>query len=332
MYQPPYKLTDEMVLLCGEIRQLIGRYEGLAQPVPQPRLRRENRIKTIHGSCAIEGNSLNFDQVSAIFDNKLVSGPKKDIVEVENAIKAYQRIHEYKPLLENSLLEAHLDMMKGLIPDAGQWRKGSVGVVKGSEVIHMAPPPKRVPTLMKELFDWLRTDKKLDPLIESAIFHYEFEFIHPFSDGNGRIGRLWQHVLLVHDQSIFEYMPMESVIHDRQQEYYAALQTSTRAGSIEAFIHFSLETIRDAVKPLVQAIKPAKLRPKDRLKLFYKANGNQPFTRKDYLTHFPDIAMMTASRDLAFGHKLGWLNKRGDKKFTCYQFMTPKSGHELTIS
>ncbi len=308
---------------------MLGRYEGLAQPLPPLKLRRENRIKTIHGSCAIEGNTLSFEQVSAIFDNKPVIGPKRDIVEVENAIRAYNRIHEYEPLSEASILAAHLDMMQGLLPDAGQWRQGSVGVVKGNEVIHMAPPPKRVPKLMQDLFDWLRADKKLDPLVESAIFHYEFEFIHPFSDGNGRIGRLWQHLLLVNDHSIFAYMPMESVIHDRQQEYYAALQTSTKTGSIESFIQFSLETIRDAIKPLVNSIKPAKLRPRDRLKLFYRANGNRPFVRRDYLNHYPDISMITASRDLALGGQLGWLTKEGDKRYTVYCFVVPASGDAL---
>ena len=329
MYKPPYQLTDTMLTLCGEIRQFIGRYEGLSQPVPPPKLRRENSIKTIHSSCAMEGNTLDLDQVSAIFDHKHVVGPKKDIVEVANAIQAYLRIHEYAAKSEESLLEAHLDLMKGLLPDAGQWRQRSVGVVKGKEVIHAAPPAKRVPRLMGDLFDWLRSDKKLDALIESAIFHYEFEFIHPFSDGNGRVGRLWQHVLLVSEQPIFAYMPMESVIHDRQREYYVALQTSTKSGSIEPFIHFSLETIRDAVKPLVEAMKPGKLRPKDRLKSFYKVCGSQLFTRKDYLARYPDVSDISASRDLALGYKLGWLTKKGEKKYTVYCFVPPSSNHEL---
>jgi Fic family protein len=328
MYKPPYKLTDKMLMLCGEIYRFIGRYEGLSQPVPSPRLRRENRIKTVYGSCAIEGNTLNLQQVTDILNQRHVVGPKKDITEVTNAIQAYLRIHEYNPRSEDALLEAHFDLMKGLLPDAGKWRTGSVGVLRGNEMIHMAPSARRVPGLIKDLFGWLRKDKQMDPLIESAIFHYEFEFIHPFSDGNGRVGRLWQHVLLVDHQPIFEYMPMESVIHGRQQEYYKALQSSTKTGSIEPFIHFSLETIRDAIKPLIESTRPHKLRPKDRLKLFCHDYGDKPFKRKDYLQRFSDISAMSASRDLALGQKLGWLEKQGDKKYAIYRFIYSVSNQE----
>jgi Fic family protein len=210
------------------------------------RLRRINRIRTIHGSLAIEGNTLSEAQITAILEGKRVIAPPREVQEVKNALAAYDRFDTWKPEAEKDLLEAHRILMSGLIDEAGLYRHGGVGVMAGQQVIHMAPPADRVPHLMADLFGWLAaTDAH--PLIASSVFHYEFEFIHPFADGNGRMGRLWQSLILARWNPLFADIPVESLIFEHQAEYYQAIQESTRQTDSAPFIAFMLRMILDTV-------------------------------------------------------------------------------------
>ncbi|MDO4401299.1 MAG: Fic family protein, partial [Coriobacteriia bacterium] len=213
-----------------------------------PTMHRELRIKTIHSSLAIEGNSLSEEVVSAILDGKRVLGAASDIREVQNADRAYAMLAELDPTSVSDLLRAHGVMMDGLIPEAGCFRAKNVGVYDGERLIHAGTPAAYVPEVVADLFAWVaRTD--LHPLVASCVFHYEFEFIHPFSDGNGRMGRLWHTLLLSRWRPVLAWLPIESVILDRQAGYYAALAESNYRGSCECFVTFMLEVIRDAMRP-----------------------------------------------------------------------------------
>ena len=210
------------------------------------RLRRINRIRTIQGSLAIEGNTLSEAQITAILDGKRVIAPPREIQEARNAIAAYDCFEKWRPDSKTDLLEAHRILMAGLIDEAGIYRRGGVGVMAGDQVIHLAPPADRVPTLMRDLLGWLRlTD--LHPLVASSVFHYEFEFIHPFADGNGRMGRLWQTLILSRWNPLFADIPVESLIHEHQQEYYARINRSTEEADSSIFVEFMLRMILDAV-------------------------------------------------------------------------------------
>jgi Fic family protein len=210
------------------------------------RLRRINRVRTIRGSLAIEGNTLSEAQITAILEGKRVIAPPREVQEVKNALAAYDRFDTWKPSSEKDLLEAHRILMSGLIDEAGVYRHGGVGVMAGQQVIHMAPPADRVPQLMGDLFAWLAaTDAH--PLIASSVFHYEFEFIHPFADGNGRMGRLWQSLILARWNPLFADIPVESLLFEHQAEYYLAIQESTQKTDSAPFIAFMLWMILDAV-------------------------------------------------------------------------------------
>ena len=319
-----FTVTPQMLKSCTEIGLLLGRYEGLMSPVPQPQLRRLNRIKTIQGSLAIEGNSLSLDQITALFGDKKVLGPKKDILEVTNAIKAYERLKDYKEYSTFSLRVAHKNLMDELIPDAGRWRQGQVGIFKGSKVSHVAPPAKRVPALMEKLFADLKITKTLHPLIRAASVHYEIEFIHPFSDGNGRIGRLWQAVHLLGYHPLFEFLSVESIVKDRQIEYYEALERSDHDGSARLFVEFSLQTILDSLSEFLAELKPAPLTAETRLEKAKEFFGNNQFGRIDYLKFFKSLSTATASRDLKVGVENRLLKKFGERALARYSFPSTK--------
>ena len=245
-YQPPYTITPEIVNLVARISEATGRLTALEDADGALRLRRANRIRTIQGSLAIEGNTLSEAQITAILDGKRVIAPPREIQEVHNAIAAYERFGQWRPAEEPDLLDAHGVMMAGLIEEAGVWRRGGVGVMADGRVIHMAPQAPRVPVLMADLFAWLAgTDEH--PLIAGSVFHYEFEFIHPFADGNGRIGRLWQSLILARWNPLFADLPVESLIFEHQSDYYQALRESTHQTDCAPFIHFMLTMIRDAI-------------------------------------------------------------------------------------
>ena len=245
LYKPPYSLSAAIVSLVAQIGEAVGRLAAHESAATTLRLRRINRIRTIQGSLAIEGNTLSEAQITAILDGQRVIAAPLEIQEVRNAIKAYDRFTQWQASAEKDLLTAHRILMKGLLDAPGQYRSAGVGVMVGAEVIHMAPPAKRVPTLMRDLLSWLAaTDEH--PLISSSVFHYEFEFIHPFEDGNGRMGRLWQTLILSQWNPLLAHIPVETLIHEHQQEYYAALNRSTQNGDSSVFVEFMLQMILDA--------------------------------------------------------------------------------------
>jgi Fic family protein len=222
-YVPPFKLTPKILNLSTRIAALIGRYEGLNLPLPKIQLRKENRIKTIHGTVAIEGNTLTVEQVTALLEGKPVIGPEKEIIEVKNAIEAYDKMKTFNIYSLKDLCKAHKILMSGLIPDAGKLRSGNVGILRQEGVSHIAPPARLVPTHRDNLFSFIKNDKENHPLVKASVFHYELEFIHPFSDGNGRVGRLWEHAILVNWHPIFELISIESIVKKNQRDYYTVL-------------------------------------------------------------------------------------------------------------
>ena len=242
-YKPPFHMTEKMTFLIAEISEQVGRITVLQEGTVNPHLRRENRIRTIHSSLAIEHNSLSLEQVTAILDGKRILGNPNEIKEVQNAYEAYELMLRLNPASVEDLLKAHKLMMNGLVPENGKFRSGGVGVFNGEVLIHMAPPAEFVPEHIHNLFSWYQ-QSELHPLIKSAVFHYEFEFIHPFADGNGRVGRLWHTLLLSKWNSVFAWLPVESIIHDHQQEYYDAINASNDAGESTAFIEFMLSVIK----------------------------------------------------------------------------------------
>jgi Fic family protein len=244
-YTPPLTITSRLIDLISRISEALGRWEA-EEGKMSPRLRRANRIRTIQSSLAIENNSLSLDQVTAIIDGKKVRGLPREIKEVQNAFAAYELLDRLKPAAVPDFLKAHGTLMHGLVADAGAFRKGGVGVYKGTKLVHMAPPAHQVPFLVKDLFQWLKqTD--LHPLLAAAVVHYEIEFIHPFADGNGRIGRLWQTVVLRAWKPQLAFLPMETVVHDRQAGYYQALAASDKAADAAPFAEFILESLLAAL-------------------------------------------------------------------------------------
>ena len=251
-YIPPYEITDEMLELVAQIMETLGQLNSVNGLEKLPKLRRVSRIKSIHSSLAIENNTLSIQQVTDVIDGKRVLGPQEDIMAVKNATQAYKILQEVDPYDIKDLLRVHGVMMQGLVTEAGQLRTGQVGVYNGQgEVIHIAPPEDMVPSLLGQLFDWVKT-AKVNMLIKSSIFHYEFEFIHPFQDGNGRTGRLWQTALLTSWKDIFAWIPIESIIKDNQEEYYKAISLSTSQGKSNAFILFMLKAINKAINNIVK--------------------------------------------------------------------------------
>jgi Fic family protein len=248
-YQPPYSISPKIITLIAQISEAIGRLTVRAQIQDGLKLRKANRIRTIQGSLAIEGNTLSEAQITAILDGKHVIAPPKEIQEVRNAIKAYEAFQTLQPSSEEDLLLAHQTLMAGLIDQIGQYRTSGVGVMSGERVIHMAPPANQVSRLMSDLLQWLASSEE-HPLIQSSIFHYEFEFIHPFADGNGRMGRLWQTLILSRWNPIFANIPVESLVYQHQQAYYDALQASTNQSDSAPFITFMLQMIFDAIQTM----------------------------------------------------------------------------------
>ncbi len=246
MYKPPFTVSAKAINLIAKISCKLERYAIRMEQEDTLRLRRANRIKTIHSSLAIEGNTLSEGEVQAVLEGKKVVAPLKEIQEVKNAVKTYELYPKLNPFSIQDLLLAHCTMMSGLVDEAGMFRKGGVGVFDGDKPIHIAPPADRVRDLMSDLFGWLENaDDHL--LIRSCVFHYEFEFIHPFADGNGRIGRLWQSLILGRLNSIFEHLPVENMVYSNQQAYYYAINRSSDLGDSGPFIDFMLEEILDAL-------------------------------------------------------------------------------------
>lgn len=249
-YQPPCTITPTIIRLVADISQQLGRLCA-QEDERKLRLRRINRIRTIQGSLAIEGNTLSEEQITAILEGKRVIAPPREIQEARNAIKAYEQMEHWQPASEKDLLKAHQILMTDLIDDAGRYRSGNVGVMNGDVVVHMAPPASRIRKLMMDLLGWLKaTDQH--PLITGAVFHYEFEFIHPFADGNGRMGRLWQTLILRQWDPLLAQLPVESMVHAHQSDYYQAINLSTKNTDSAPFVEFMLGVVLETINATPQ--------------------------------------------------------------------------------
>lgn len=248
-YIPPYTISNQIVNVISEITEILMRLTIDDKMNPNPRLRRDNRVKTIHASLAIENNSLSLDQVTDIINGKRILGAPGEICEVKNAFEVYEHLLQMNPYSRKDMLSAHKMLMRDLTGEAGSFRQGGVGVFAGDRLVHMAPPADRVPQLIKDLVDWVKKDSA-HPLIKSCVFHYEFEFIHPFADGNGRMGRMWQTLLLYQWKPIFGWLPIETLIRERQEEYYRVLGEADHAADSSVFVEFVLKTIYDALKEI----------------------------------------------------------------------------------
>lgn len=315
MQKPPYEITSKILKLITSISEKIGEINANYINKPSPTLRKQNRIKTIHSSLQIEGNTLTEAQITALLENKKVIGPKKDVAEVLNAISVYENLKNYKPNSEASFLKAHKTLMKGLVQKPGTHRTESVGIAKNNKVEHIAPPFENVRFLMKNLFDYLKNDADIE-LIKCCVFHYELEFIHPFLDGNGRMGRLWQTLILMDKYPVFEFLPFENSISKDQESYYKVLGECDKLGKSTRFIEYMLDIINTSINDLLEFTNRI-FSAEDRLQHFVTLNKTK-FSRKDYMAIFKDISSATASRDLKKGVVMNLFKKTGEKNKTMY--------------
>ena len=313
--KPPYDITPKILALISSISEKLGEVNAHYLSKQSPQLRKQNRIKTIHASLSIEGNTLSEEQITALLDNKRVAGPPKDLLEVLNAFKVYEQLNAYDCFSEKSFLKAHKHLMAGLIKNAGKYRTQGVGIVKGNKVAHVAPPYKLVPSLMHDLFNYLKVPEELT-IIKSCVFHYEMEFIHPFADGNGRMGRLWQTLILMSAYPVFEFLPFETLISQYQSDYYKSLAKSDKSGRSTPFIEFMLGVLNTSLESLLTHNNWI-LKDTDRLDHFISL-GLKEFTRKEYMKVFKNLSSATASRDLKKGLELKLFKSRGDKNKTQY--------------
>jgi Fic family protein len=314
--KPPYDISAQILMLISSISIKIGEVNANYLNKQSPQLRKQNKIKTVHSSLRIEGNTLTEDQVSAILENKRVAGPRKDIQEVINALSVYDSLGKFNPYSSRSFLNAHKILMRGLVNEAGVYRKQSVGIVQGEKLAHLAPPYKNVPFLMNDLFEYLKMKDELT-LIKSCVFHYEMEFIHPFIDGNGRMGRLWQTLILAQEYPVFEFLPFETLINTTQVDYYKALALSDKSGNSTPFIEYMLDVIDKSLGELLNYSNRI-MTDINRLEYFIQLNKSE-FSRKEYMDVFKDISTATASRDLLKGTELKIIEKLGEKNKTRYR-------------
>lgn len=308
MKNPPFEITPTILTDVADIAELVGKISSTGHLSASPTLRRNNRIRTIHGSLAIEQNTLSIEQVTAVLNGKRIIAPPKDIAEVKNAYEIYEHMDTLDPYSVDALLSAHGVMMRGLMEEAGAFRSGPVGVVDNQgRILHFGTLPDYVPGLVHELIDWTRASK-LPMLIKSCVFHYEFELIHPFGDGNGRVGRLWHTLLLSKWNPLFAWLPVESIIHDRQQEYYDAINISNNEGESTQFITFMLSAIKSS---LIEAIKMSgdvidEMRDEPEAKVDKRWNAireymqNHDIIQNADVCRLLDVAPATASRLLGF--------------------------------
>ena len=314
--KPPYEITGKILKLVSEISEKIGLINANFLDKPSPKLRKQNKIQTIHNSLKIEGNTLTESQITALVEKKRVIGPQKDIIEVLNTIELYDNLDKLNPYSEKSFLEGHKILMKGLIASPGKYRKQGVGIAKGNKIKHITPPYENIPYLMKDLFSYLQKDDELS-LIRSCVFHYEVEFIHPFMDGNGRMGRLWQTLILKEKYPVFEYTPFETLISKFQSDYYKILSICDSQGKSTVFIEFLLDILNKSLEEILKHSRK-RLNQSERLEYFLRLEGKD-FTRKDYMKIFKNISSATASRDLIEGVKSGIFKKDGEKNKTRYK-------------
>ena len=316
--KPPYDITPSILKLIASISSKLGEVNATYLSKQSPQLRKQNRIKTIHSSLQIEGNTLTQEQITALIENKKIIGPKKDVLEVLNAIELYEQLTHFNFISDKHFLKAHEILMKGLVDNPGKYRIKGVGIVKGNDVEHIAPPADKVPFLMKDLFSYLKDEDELT-LIKSCVFHYEMEFIHPFLDGNGRMGRFWQTLILCNEYPIFEFLPFETLINETQHGYYQALSISDKMGKSTVFIEYMLGGINTSLERIL-SYNNRILKDIDRIEYFVSL-GMQVFTRKDYMNTFKDLSSATASRDLKKGVELQFFEVLGSKNQTKYRVL-----------
>jgi len=312
MYNPPFTITPKILNLVGEITEVITKLEMLSFNIDL-KLRKISKIKTITGTLQIEGNTLTEEKVTAILEGKRVLGSLKEITEVKGAIALYENIDKFDYHNLDDLLKAHKILMQDLIKEAGIFRNSNVGVGNLNEIVHIAPPAKQIPKLMQNLFDWLKGD--IHPLIKSSVFHYEFEFIHPFVDGNGRIGRFWQTLILYNWKKVFLNIPIESIVRDTQEKYYKAIEKSSEIADSYPFIEYMLESILTICKETLQNVpkKEPKNDPKKRVnKIFELIKENKFITIKE-LAHNLNVSEKTIKRDLDKLKKENILKRIGKK-------------------
>lgn len=312
-----YEGTPRIINLSTDVGTLLGVVDATHLRKPRTELRKRNKVKTIRASLAIEGNTLSEDQITAIIENKRVVGPPKDIREVENAIRAYDNLSNFNAFSIESYLEAHRMLMSGLVDRPGQFRTTSVGVVQGDRIAHLAPPGWNVDNLMTDLFRYLEKGED-NLIIKSCVFHYEMEFIHPFMDGNGRMGRLWQTVILMRVNPVFEYLAIEQEIKKSQEDYYNVLSQCDREGLSTKFVEYMLDKIKLSLEELVGKQRD-NFTDTERLKYFLDQLDSSEFTRKDYLRVFPGISTATATRDLRSGVEEGLLVREGNDRQARYR-------------
>lgn len=312
-----YEGTPRIINLSTDVGTLLGVVNATHLRKPRTELRKKNKVKAIRASLAIEGNTLSEDQITAIIENKRVVGPPKDIREVENAIRAYDNLSNFNAFSIESYLEAHRMLMSGLVDRPGQFRTASVGVVQGDRIAHLAPPGWNVFNLMTDLFRYLEKGED-NLIIKSCVFHYEMEFIHPFMDGNGRMGRLWQTVILMRVNPVFEYLPIEQEIKKSQKDYYNVLSQCDREGLSTKFVEYMLDKIKLSLEELIGKQRD-NVTDTERLKYFLDQLDSGEFTRKDYLRVFPGISTATATRDLRSGVEEGLLVREGNDRQARYR-------------
>lgn len=308
-YEPPFKRSDAIDTLSMEIAELVGMISPSAPLAKSPTLHRELRIKTIHSSLMIEGNELDEQSVTALLDGKRVLGDSRDILEVKNAKRAYDLLPDLNPYAIKDLLRAHRAMMDGLVVEAGCFRSGNVGVFKDGALIHAGTPAAYVPDVMADIFNWLQ-NTKLHPLLSSCVFHFEFEFCHPFSDGNGRTGRLWHTLLLSKWRPVLAWLPVESTIRQRQAGYYEALAKSGATGSSEAFVEFMLKAIKDSLLPFAQHADEKDLL-RSRALGFFQENPRGNIAQ---LTEILGCSQRSAERIVADLKAAGLLSRQGSPR------------------
>ena len=310
-YQPPYTITPQIVQQVADIVELVTRWSYSDDSALTPQLRRNNRISTIQASLAIENNTLSIEQVTDVLDGKAVVGLPREIQEVRNAFAAYEQVSKWQPRSQSDLLAAHGLLMDGLVDDAGHYRKGGVGIYSDKGLVHMAPPAKMLSGLMADLVEWLAS-APVHPLIASSVFHYEFEFIHPFADGNGRMGRLWQTLILSKWEPILAYLPVESVIRMRQTAYYQALAEADRIASATPFIEFMLQALHDAMTEVL--IKTSVITSGKTSGKIIDALNKNCFMTIPELAHMIGISTRSIERNLQQLQKDGRLRRIGAAK------------------
>ncbi|MGM9607081.1 MAG: Fic family protein [Oscillospiraceae bacterium] len=301
--KPPFEITNTIIDYVAEIAELVGKLTSTGSLSGNPTLRRTNRIRTIHGSLAIEQNTLSLEQVTAVLNGKHVLAPPKDITEVKNAFEIYERLDELDPYSVDDLLTAHGIMTRGVVDESGVFRSKPVSVVdQEGHVLHFGTLPQYVPDLVTELLDWIK-NSDVHMLIRSCVFHYEFELIHPFSDGNGRVGRLWHTLLLSKWNSAFAWLPVESIIHDHQKEYYAAINASNDAGESTVFIEFMLSAIKASLIDAINASDEMSDGPMDKATMRWKQIEDflkmHPYIMNADVRTLCDVSAATANRILA---------------------------------